>query len=354
MRCRKGLGPPGASWRRPETQPRSTPKYRGRHQGLPRCSLSTSRPAKWSSRSPTRCSSVPGPKGDLDSPDGWMFVDGDLSMVLSLLEPPADPSLRPPSASRPPTRACSPELRARRRRHAPPPRPSSGWPALGAGRSPTSTGRRRSSSVPAAPTAATRAAPATGHLRRPQRQHGTRLRPAVDVGLGPVRESTWTVRDEDAYRGLFTRSTANPVLVVGNYWDPATNYQGAVKASNAAAHQLAAEQQQVGAHGLRHVGLRHERGPPLPAHQARAGRRHGPASVTPSRSPTRSGAPLPRSAQGAKRCPGLSCRRFRVTAAPRGPPVLGGCAHATPGFVWAHPASDAGAMPSLFSHVGAR
>jgi pimeloyl-ACP methyl ester carboxylesterase len=41
----------------------------------------------------------------------------------------------------------------------------------------------------------------------------------------------WTVRDEDAYFGPFTRHTAAPVLVVGNYWDPATNYGGAVTAA---------------------------------------------------------------------------------------------------------------------------
>ena len=44
-------------------------------------------------------------------------------------------------------------------------------------------------------------------------------------------ERTWPGRDEDAYRGPFNRRTANPVLIVGNYWDPATNYSGAVAAS---------------------------------------------------------------------------------------------------------------------------
>jgi len=43
--------------------------------------------------------------------------------------------------------------------------------------------------------------------------------------------NTWTVRDEDAYVGPFTRRTAAPVLIVGNFWDPATNYQGAVSSS---------------------------------------------------------------------------------------------------------------------------
>jgi pimeloyl-ACP methyl ester carboxylesterase len=42
---------------------------------------------------------------------------------------------------------------------------------------------------------------------------------------------SWTVHDEDAYTGPFTRRTRHPVLVVGSFWDPATNYSDAVKAS---------------------------------------------------------------------------------------------------------------------------
>ena len=42
---------------------------------------------------------------------------------------------------------------------------------------------------------------------------------------------TWTVQDEDAYRGPFNQRTAAPVLVVGNYWDPATNYDDAVSSA---------------------------------------------------------------------------------------------------------------------------
>ena len=48
----------------------------------------------------------------------------------------------------------------------------------------------------------------------------------------PCATSTWTARDEDSYSGSFNHGTANPVLVVGNYWDPATNYRGAVKAAS--------------------------------------------------------------------------------------------------------------------------
>ncbi|QOC89943.1 alpha/beta hydrolase [Micromonospora craniellae] len=44
----------------------------------------------------------------------------------------------------------------------------------------------------------------------------------------PCARDTWTVRDEDRYTGPFDRRTVNPILVVGNYWDPSTNYNGAV------------------------------------------------------------------------------------------------------------------------------
>ena len=47
----------------------------------------------------------------------------------------------------------------------------------------------------------------------------------------PCASSTWTAKDEDAYRGPFNRATTAPVLVVGNTWDPATNYTGALKAA---------------------------------------------------------------------------------------------------------------------------
>ncbi|MGH3238960.1 MAG: alpha/beta hydrolase, partial [Spirillospora sp.] len=42
---------------------------------------------------------------------------------------------------------------------------------------------------------------------------------------------SWTVRDEDAYTGPFNRRTNAPVLFVGNYYDPATNYNDAVSSS---------------------------------------------------------------------------------------------------------------------------
>ena len=39
----------------------------------------------------------------------------------------------------------------------------------------------------------------------------------------------WKAKDEDVFRGSFTQPTAAPVLLVGNYQDPATNYANAVQ-----------------------------------------------------------------------------------------------------------------------------
>jgi pimeloyl-ACP methyl ester carboxylesterase len=47
----------------------------------------------------------------------------------------------------------------------------------------------------------------------------------------PCARDTWTVRDEDAYRGPFNKRTSAPVLLIGNYWDPATNYDSSVAMS---------------------------------------------------------------------------------------------------------------------------
>jgi pimeloyl-ACP methyl ester carboxylesterase len=41
--------------------------------------------------------------------------------------------------------------------------------------------------------------------------------------------AVWEGFDSDRYLGPFDRSTANPVLVVGNRYDPATRYEGAVR-----------------------------------------------------------------------------------------------------------------------------
>jgi pimeloyl-ACP methyl ester carboxylesterase len=50
-------------------------------------------------------------------------------------------------------------------------------------------------------------------------------------GSAQCASNSWTVKDEDAYKGPWTKKTIKPILVVGSYWDPATNYDEAVSSA---------------------------------------------------------------------------------------------------------------------------
>ncbi len=60
----------------------------------------------------------------------------------------------------------------------------------------------------------------------------------------------WPGFDHDRYMGPFTRATANPVLVVGNHFDPATRYEGAVLVD-----QLLPRSALLSVHAWGHVSL---------------------------------------------------------------------------------------------------
>ena len=62
--------------------------------------------------------------------------------------------------------------------------------------------------------------------------------------------AAWPSSDADRYTGPFNRNTANPVLVIGNLFDPATRYQGAVIASN-----LLPSSRLLTVHGWGHTSL---------------------------------------------------------------------------------------------------
>ena len=62
--------------------------------------------------------------------------------------------------------------------------------------------------------------------------------------------AAWPNSDADRYMGPFTNATANPVLVIGNLFDPATRYQGAVIASN-----LLPNSRLLTVHGWGHTSL---------------------------------------------------------------------------------------------------
>jgi pimeloyl-ACP methyl ester carboxylesterase len=60
----------------------------------------------------------------------------------------------------------------------------------------------------------------------------------------------WPGSDRDRYIGPFTRSTSNPVLVIGNSFDPATRYEGAVTVS-----RLLPRSRLLTVHGWGHTSL---------------------------------------------------------------------------------------------------
>ena len=62
--------------------------------------------------------------------------------------------------------------------------------------------------------------------------------------------AAWPSSDADRYVGPFTNATANPVLVVGNLFDPATRYQGAVTAAS-----LLPNSRLLTVHGWGHTSL---------------------------------------------------------------------------------------------------
>jgi pimeloyl-ACP methyl ester carboxylesterase len=62
--------------------------------------------------------------------------------------------------------------------------------------------------------------------------------------------AAWPTSDSDRYMGPWNDTTANPVLVIGNLFDPATRYQGAVTASN-----LLPNSRLLTVHGWGHTSL---------------------------------------------------------------------------------------------------
>jgi pimeloyl-ACP methyl ester carboxylesterase len=62
--------------------------------------------------------------------------------------------------------------------------------------------------------------------------------------------AAWPTADADRYMGPWTHATANPVLIIGNQFDPATRYQGALIASN-----LLPNSRLLTVHGWGHTSL---------------------------------------------------------------------------------------------------
>ncbi len=165
--------------------------------------------------------------GDLYAPDGWRWVDADLTLVASLLAAAGDPA---GAAHQDASARLVERYRAlQESEQAAAEQSAARESALGLG-FPYPNGLDAFQSVLC--TDGLNPAKASGWTRAADRADAEApgFGPLWTWASAPCASSTWTVQDEDAYRGPFTRSSAHPVLVVGNYWDPATNYDGAVGA----------------------------------------------------------------------------------------------------------------------------
>jgi pimeloyl-ACP methyl ester carboxylesterase len=158
----------------------------------------------------------------LYSPNGYKFIDDMLADLVVLTEPPAAAGSQVTTASRSKVmKAFATRLKAQEAKAK---RAGLGFPynnsfeALSSVTCTDGSSPADAASWPKAAAAADRRAKYFG-----------RVWTWLSAGCA---SSTWTAQDEDAYRGPFNRRTASPVLVVGNKWDPATNYEGAVKAAS--------------------------------------------------------------------------------------------------------------------------
>jgi pimeloyl-ACP methyl ester carboxylesterase len=162
--------------------------------------------------------------GALYSPDGSEFIDFMMSDLIVLTEPPAGAVARPAAAVAARSKMMAGFASRLKTQQARLKRSGFGFPydnsmeASAAVLCTDGSNPADAASWPAAAAAADRRAKYFG-------RYWTWL-------SAQCASKTWTARDEDAYRGPFNRRTASPILVVGNTWDPATNYQGAVKAAS--------------------------------------------------------------------------------------------------------------------------
>jgi pimeloyl-ACP methyl ester carboxylesterase len=151
---------------------------------------------------------------------GYEYVIDMLSALIVLTEPPAGVSTAQAAKRKDATKSFT-EIHRRHQDQAD--RPRFGFPyenGLDAFASVTCTDSKettKSASYPAYAAAADKRAPYFG---RPWTWF-------TSVCAG----DNFTGNDEDVYNGPFNTKTAAPVLVVGNYYDPATNYAAAVSAA---------------------------------------------------------------------------------------------------------------------------
>ncbi|MGI8456927.1 MAG: alpha/beta hydrolase [Propionibacteriaceae bacterium] len=159
--------------------------------------------------------------GLLYDPAGYEYITEFLSELIIITEPPAKTAAAAQAAKKTDAKAEFAQLRRATKDRVTPPR--FGFPydnSLDAFASVTctdSTETTKQANFPAFAAQADQRAPYFGR--------------AWLWGTSVCAGDAFTGNDEDAFTGPFTQRTAATVLVVGNYWDPATNYDGAKHAA---------------------------------------------------------------------------------------------------------------------------
>ena len=171
--------------------------------------------------------------GDLYEPDGSALVDNDLSFAWFLLQQRAAPGSVPQTELDRAANALVARLdKARAADDAAHQDSARGAPALGEYSFPYDNGPDSFASVLCTDGRNSSAAGRWPHYADRADTTAPGFGPLWTWTSAPCAARTWTVRDDDAYTGPFSHRTAVPVLVVGNFWDPATSYHGAVTAAS--------------------------------------------------------------------------------------------------------------------------
>jgi len=63
--------------------------------------------------------------------------------------------------------------------------------------------------------------------------------------------ANWEARHQDRYTGPWDRPTSRPVLLVGNFFDPATRYESALALSHELDNAKAPQPRRMGSHRVR-------------------------------------------------------------------------------------------------------
>jgi pimeloyl-ACP methyl ester carboxylesterase len=170
--------------------------------------------------------------GDMYGPDAASWVDADLTFVHTLLQPPAEPGTEAAAQQDAARAALLQKVRDAQGAAQAAAKTTADRAAAFGFEFPYPNGAEAFQSVLCTDGRNPSRADQWPYYADRAQQSAPEFGPLWTWASAPCASQTWTVRDEDTWTGSFSAQTAAPVLVVGNYWDPATNYDGAVAAAS--------------------------------------------------------------------------------------------------------------------------